>query len=61
MREAFGYHVALRLHLEPVVAHGGSRAESFLDVALLEDIPMLFREVSPHPGEAFCLKLLQDR
>src|SRR5215210_5132860 len=57
MREALGNDLAARAALQPVVAHRRGGAETFLDVASLQDAAHLLRAPRPDPRETIRLEL----
>src|ERR1700689_1169218 len=59
--EAVGHGVAARGGLQPVVADRRRGRHRLLDVAGLEDLPLLIGMVGPNAGEAVGLELDPDR
>lgn len=56
MGEALGVNPPLGLRLDPVIPHGRGGIEALLEVAALEDPPVIGR-ASPDPGDAIGLQL----
>ncbi len=61
MREAVWRDIAATLALKSVVADGGGGVQSFLDVALFQDIAGLVGALRPEAGEAVGLEFQTDR
>ena len=55
MGEGVGYHIALRLLFQAVIADGRSSLQSLIDIAWIEEVMLLLSTVRPHAGEAIRL------
>jgi hypothetical protein len=56
MGESVGHDIALAAPLQPIVADCRRRLQGRLDIAGLEQAPLLLRVVRPHPGQAIGLQ-----
>src|SRR5262245_4379045 len=57
MGESVGHDIALAAPLQSIIADGRSRLHGRLDIAGLDEAPLLLRVVRPHPGKAVGLQL----
>src|SRR5207247_1086042 len=61
VRERLRRHATLRPALQPIVADGRGGAQTFLEIARLENVTGAIGVVRPDPGEAVGLQLAPDR
>src|SRR5262249_29826192 len=57
MRETVGHDIALAAALQSIVADGSRRLHGGLNIAGLDEPPLLLRVVRPNPGKAVGLQL----
>ena len=57
MGESVGYDIALAATLQSIVTDGRRRLHGRLDIAGLNEAPLLLCVVRPHPGKAVGLQL----
>ena len=57
MGESIGHNIALAAPLQSIVADGRRRLHGRLDIAGLNEAPLLLCVVRPHPGKAVGLQL----
>ncbi len=55
--ERIGHHIALRLLLQSVVAHGLGRVDGLFHIARLQHLALVLRVIGPDPGVAIGLQL----